>query len=82
MAIYHELPIKSAKARDTHRRTDCAGHRVPFPWEGTQYNQQSLQLVHIRHYVRRPARPWQRLYLRPDPQGQRSLRPILVSSVE
>ena len=38
--------------------------------------------AHIRHYVRRLAKPWQRLYLRPDPQGHRSFRPILVSSVE
>jgi hypothetical protein len=36
------------------------------------------QAAHNRHYVRRPAKPWQRLYLRPDPQGHRSLRPILA----
>ena len=36
-----------------------------------------------RHYlgapsVRPPARPWQCLYLTPDPHGQRSLRPVLA----
>ncbi len=34
--------------------------------------------AHNRHYVRRPARPWQCLYLRPDPHGHRSLRPTFV----
>ncbi|GMQ94887.1 MAG: hypothetical protein BMS9Abin12_2404 [Acidimicrobiia bacterium] len=35
-----------------------------------------------RHYARRPAKPWQRLYLRPDPQEHRSFRPILEPAVE
>jgi len=38
--------------------------------------------AHIRHYVRRPAWPWQCLYLRPDPQGHRSFRPISGRAVE
>lgn len=41
--------------------------------------QQDAVWQHARSNCR-PGEPWQCLYLSPDPQGQRSLRPTLASA--
>ena len=57
-----EVLVEQMGAVDVSRLGDLVGHLTA---------EESLCL-------RRPAKPWQRLYLRPDPQGHRSFRPILA----
>jgi len=67
----------------SHRRTKVCNTTYII---ASRHTQPKSSLTNERtyeiHYARRPAKPWQRLYSRPDPQRHRSFRPILAWSAE